>query len=138
MARLALIICILFFTIDPSKGQTTINARNIDSIGVSSQTENLYSVPLFSDSLASSFCILIKKEVKAHKHLQHSEHVIVSEGSGIMKLADETFVIKKGDVIFIPKNTIHSVKTTGSIPLKVISIQAPLFDGRDRIMTEEK
>ncbi|MGZ3901252.1 MAG: cupin domain-containing protein, partial [Bacteroidia bacterium] len=100
MARLALIICILFFTIDPSKGQTTINARNIDSIGVSSQTENLYSVPLFSDSLASSFCILIKKEVKAHKHLQHSEHVIVSEGSGIMKLADETFVIKKGDVIF--------------------------------------
>jgi len=138
MNRLAGILCFLMLMINVSKGQTTGGMRGTDSIGVSSKSENVYNVPLFGDSLASSFCIVIKKEVKAHKHAQHSEHVIVTEGTGLMKLGENTFEIKKGDVIFIPRNTIHSVKTTGSIPLKVISIQAPLFDGKDRIMTGEK
>lgn len=129
-----LIVALLFFTTGKSQNlPQEITATNIDTIGKISATENLYNAKLFGDSLASSFCIVIKKEVKPHKHLTHSEHVIVSEGSGIMKLGDKTFAIKKGDVIFIPKNTIHSVKTTGKQPLKVISIQAPLFDGKDRI-----
>jgi mannose-6-phosphate isomerase-like protein (cupin superfamily) len=121
----------LFF----GKAQTV---SSTDTIGSLTKSPNLYNKALFGDSLASSFCILIKKEVKAHKHAFHSEHVIVIEGEGIMKLEDKTFPIKKGDVVFIPKNTIHSVITKGKIPLKVISVQAPLFDGKDRIMIEEK
>jgi mannose-6-phosphate isomerase-like protein (cupin superfamily) len=121
----------LFF----SKAQTV---SNTDTIGSLTESANLYNKALFGDSLASSFCITIKKEVKAHKHAFHSEHVIVMEGDGIMKLEGKTFPIKKGDVVFIPKNNVHSVKTTSKIPLKVISIQAPLFDGKDRIMIEEK
>ncbi len=118
-----------------ANAQTVIN---VDSVGSMSKTENLYSRTVFGDSLASSFCIVIKKEVKPHKHLTHSEHVIVMEGEAIMKIADKIFPIKKGDLIFIPKNTIHSVKTTSKIPLKVISVQSPIFDGKDRIMMEEK
>jgi mannose-6-phosphate isomerase-like protein (cupin superfamily) len=113
-------------------------AFNTDTIGSESKTENIYSRPLFGDSLSSSFCILIKKEVKAHKHLLHSEHVTVLEGEGLMKLEDRAFTIKKGDVIFIPKKSVHSVKTTGRTPLKVLSVQSPFFDGSDRIMVEEK
>jgi len=125
-------LVLLFYN---NKAQTLLN---VDTIGSNSKTENVYNRVAFSDSLASSFCIVIKKEVKSHKHASHSEHVIVTEGEGIMKLADKTFTIKKGDLVFIPKNTIHSVKTTSKIPLKVISIQSPMFDGTDRIMTEEK
>ncbi len=108
----------------------------VDTVGINSKTENIYNKALFTDSLASSFCIVIKKEVKMHKHITHCEHVVIIEGEGIMKIAEKTFSIKKGDVIFIPKNTNHSVKTTSKIPLKVISIQAPIFDGKDRVMTE--
>ena len=111
---------------------------NIDSVGLNSKTENVYNKAAFNDSLASSFCIVIKKEVKAHRHVFHSEHVIVMEGEGIMQLGDQTFTIKKGDLIFIPKNIIHSVKTTGKNQLKVISIQSPMFDGKDRIFTKAK
>jgi mannose-6-phosphate isomerase-like protein (cupin superfamily) len=113
-----------------------VKVINIDSVGLNSKTENIYNKTVFGDSLASSFCIVIKKEVKAHKHLSHSEHVIVMEGEGIMKMDNITFSIKKGDIVFIPKNTIHSVKTTSKTPLKVISIQAPIFDGKDRVITE--
>ncbi len=91
---------------------------------------------LFTDSLTSSFCIVIKKEVKAHKHLTHAEHVVVLEGTAQMRLGDKQFEIKKGDVIFIPKNTVHAVKNTGKVPLKVLSFQAPNFDGKDRVFIE--
>ena len=109
---------------------------NTDSIGTKTVSDNLYNKSLFSDSLASSFVIVIKKEVKLHKHLSHSEHVVVLEGTGQMQLGDKHFELKKGDVIFIPKNTIHSARSTGKVPLKVLSVQSPNFDGKDRVFIE--
>ena len=127
---------IFFITITYSvKAQTVVN---LDTLKLPAKTENIYNKTLFGDSLASSFCIVIKNGVKPHKHQFHSEHVLVIEGEGQMSLADKSFKIKKGDLVFIPKNTIHSVKTTSKQPLKVVSIQAPLFDGTDRISIEEK
>lgn len=111
---------------------------NLDTLKATAKVDNIYNRPLFNDSLASSFCIIIKNEVKPHKHQYHSEHVYVVEGEGQMKLGNQEFKIKKNDFIFIPKNTVHSVKTTSKEPLKVISIQAPFFDGKDRIILEEK
>lgn len=98
--------------------------------------ENIYSRPLYSDSLCSSFVIFIKKEVKLHKHLHHTEHVTVLDGEATMTLGDKVFTVKKGDFIFIPKNTPHKVVTTSQTPLKVISLQAPYFDGTDRVLLE--
>lgn len=109
---------------------------NTDSIGVKTVSDNIYNKALFGDSLASSFVIVIKKEVKLHKHLQHSEHVVVLEGKGQMTLGTKGFEIKKGDVVFIPKNTTHAVISTGDVPLKVLSIQAPKFDEKDRVFIE--
>jgi len=117
------------------------NAQNFvqsaDTIKAPAIYENIYSRALYTDTNnVSSFVIFIKKEVKAHKHITHAEHVIVLEGKAEMSLNDKTFSIKKGDVIFIPKNSFHSVKTTSKVPLKVISIQAPFFDGKDRVFKE--
>jgi mannose-6-phosphate isomerase-like protein (cupin superfamily) len=128
----ALIFLAFAFSVN---SQTVVN---LDTLKLPLKTENVFNKALFSDSLASSFCIIIKNEVKAHKHKEHSEHVYVIEGEAQMQLGDKTFKIKKGDLVFIPKNTIHAVKTISKQPLKVISIQAPLFDGKDRIFTEEK
>lgn len=114
------------------------NVVNLDTISLPLKTENIYNKPLFYDSLASSFCVIIKNEVKLHKHQLHSEHVFVVDGEGQMRLDDKLFKIKRGDLVFIPKNSVHSVKTTSKQPLKVISIQSPNFDGKDRIFIEEK
>ncbi|MFN3529179.1 MAG: cupin domain-containing protein [Bacteroidia bacterium] len=94
---------------------------------------NVYNRSLFSDSLVSSFYIEVKHQVPAHFHREHSEHVLVLSGSGVMQLGDSVFVIGKGDLIFIPKRSPHSVRTTSEEPLRVISIQAPYFDGSDRV-----
>lgn len=93
-------------------------------------------VLLASDSLCSTFHITIPKGVNMHYHAFHSENVVVTEGTGIMKLGKKEFTIKEGDLIVIPKGTKHSVKNTGKKPLKVISVQAPYFDGRDRVLVD--
>lgn len=133
MRELFVIILIVFGCILNGKAQQHISA---DSIGLKTVSDNIYNKPLFGDSLASSFVIVIKKEVKLHKHLQHSEHVVVLEGSGNMTLGNKNFEIKKGDVVFIPKNTAHAVKSTGKQALKVLSVQSPNFDGKDRVLIE--
>lgn len=140
MKGFVLIVFVLLFKSYRAQTIPTLDSHviNVDSIGKKSASDNIYNKTVYGDSLASSFCIVVKKEVKAHKHLTHSEHVIVMEGEGMMRMNSQTFLIKKGDVIFIPKNTIHSVKVTGKVPLKVLSIQAPNFDGKDRIMVDEK
>lgn len=112
--------------------------QSLDTIKAPAAFDNLYNRPLYSDPEASSFVIFVKKEVKEHKHVTHAEHIVVLEGEADMTLDAKSFKIKKGDMIFVPKNTWHAVKVTSKIPLKVLSIQAPNFDGKDRIFKESK
>ena len=110
--------------------------QSLDTVKTYGDYENTYLRKVYSDSLVSSFVIFIKKEVKAHKHVSHSEHVYVLEGEGEMTVGEKHFAIKKGDMIFIAKGTLHSLKVTSKTPVKVLSIQAPIFDGKDRIVSE--
>ena len=127
-------ISILFASYCLNSNSQTVT--NTDTIGESSRAVNIYNKALFGDSLSSSFCIVIKNEVKDHKHQYHSEQVIVLEGEGLMQLNGKSFMVKKNNVIFIPKNAIHSVKCISKMPLKILSIQAPFFDGNDRVFVD--
>lgn len=133
--RFYLCIFLLFFCALPSflKAQSVIG---IDTLKVTDAFENVFVKKINTDKNSSSFLILIKKEVKLHKHQMHSETIYVIEGAGEMRLGEKKCFIKKGDVLFIPENTPHSVKVTSDIPLKVLSVQAPEFDGTDRILLE--
>lgn len=127
------LILILAFSLPLlSKAQS----QSPDTIKAPASYDNIYVRPLASDSLSSSFLIFIKKEVKKHRHADHTEQVYILDGEGEMSLAEKTFKVKKGDIIFIPKNTPHSLKVTSSIPVRVLSIQSPMFDGKDRIIVE--
>jgi mannose-6-phosphate isomerase-like protein (cupin superfamily) len=112
------------------------NFQSLDTIKSPTNYDNIYNKLIASDSLSSSFVIFIKREVKKHKHVTHSEHVYILDGEGEMYLGDEFLKVKKGDIIFIPKNTSHSLKVTSGFPVKVLSIQSPFFDGTDRIFIE--
>ena len=117
----------------------SISAQSIvsaDTINSPTPDKNYVRV-LHHDSLSSSFVIIIPKEVKAHYHASHTEQVVVLSGEADMVLGDQQLHIKAGDVIIIPKGTKHSVVVTSEDPLKIISIQAPYFDGSDRVMLEK-
>jgi len=96
--------------------------------------DNVNVQAIYSDSLGSMFVVWVKKSVPLHVHEHHTEYVQVISGKGRMMLGQEQFVVKKGDLIVIPKNTPHAVtKVYGRKPLKVISTQTPEFLGKDRV-----
>ena len=125
-----LIILFLIFQSGFAGAQSIINSSEFQA---PEDLANIHVQKISGDSLVSSFIIFVKENVPMHKHAGHSENVIVLEGEGIMTIGEITKEIKAGDIIFIPANTFHEVKVSSSIPLKVLSIQAPEFDGTDRI-----
>lgn len=131
--RVSLVFVFTFFFASFLAAQSVIQ---LDTLQIRESYDNVLIKKLYSDKNASSFLIFIKKEVRLHKHLAHSETIYVLDGTGEMLLGNEKFAVKKGDIIFVPENTPHSVKVTSSVPLKVISNQAPEFDGTDRVFLE--
>lgn len=110
---------------------------NLDSLMPKAEYENVSNQMIYSDSSVSTFIIWVKTSVPLHKHARHTEQVTVLEGTADMRVGEKLFSIKKGDIIFIPEDTPHSVMVTSDIPLKVLSIQAPEFKGDDRILLEK-
>lgn len=117
-----------------SQNVIDINERKTDI-----DFENIYAQKLDSDSNSTSFIIWVKNEVRSHKHKNHSELIYVIEGEAMMMVDGSTFPIKPGDYFRIPANTFHAVKeVTTREPLKVLSVQAPMFLGKDRVLEESK
>lgn len=107
--------------------------QSIDEIHPEEAFDNIYVHKIDGDELTTPFIIWVKDTVRTHQHKKHSETVYVLEGQGKFYFEDSIVSIKKGDFIFIPKQTWHSVKVTSDNPMKVISNQSPAFYGDDRI-----
>jgi quercetin dioxygenase-like cupin family protein len=112
--------------------------KELNAINPDQEFENVFVKKIAEDSLQSSFIIWIKKDVKGHFHEEHTENIVVIEGKAEMLFDGQRIIVKKGDYLNIPRGTKHSVtKVISRKPLKVLSIQAPNFDGKDRIFVNE-
>lgn len=111
--------------------------QDILNLKPDSAIEGIKALKIASDKNSSSFIIWIKEEVKAHKHGKHTENIYILEGEGELKLQGHMIKVKPGDYFNIPENTVHSLKVTSPVPMKVLSIQSPEFSGEDRIFVEE-
>ena len=112
---------------------------NLNAYFPEAEFDNIHVKKITSDSLQSCFIIWIKKGVKGHFHKDHSENLVVIEGRALMTLDNEELEINAGDFINIPKGTKHSVlEVLSEIPLKVLSIQSPYFDGTDRVFLPQE
>ena len=98
--------------------------------------ENIHVKKISSDSSSSTFAIWIKQKVKLHKHVYHTENVLIDEGFGEFQINDSIYKVTAGDLIIIPKNTWHGVIVNSKSTMKVISVQSPEYFGKDRIFKE--
>ena len=101
--------------------------------------QNIIVEKISEDQLHSTYLITILNHVPLHFHKDHSENIIVLEGEAIMKIGSDTLNILPKDQITIPKGTHHEViKVLGKKPLKVISVQSPKFDIKDRYFIKKE
>ena len=116
------------------KSQEIISSVN--KINPDKEFENIHVKKISSDSSSSTFAIWIKQKVKLHKHVYHTENVLIDEGFGEFQINDSIYKVTAGDLIIIPKNTWHGVIVNSKSTMKVISVQSPEYFGKDRIFKE--
>ena len=125
-------LILLMFLFNHSNAQEFVSST--DKIEpINEDYDNISITKLSTNSDATTFAIWIKKKVKIHKHINHTEHVYIKQGKGKFQLADSLYNVKTGDLIIVPKNTWHGVIVESGNPMKVISIQSPEFFGKDRV-----
>ena len=109
---------------------------SVNEIYPDKEFENIHVKKISSDSSSSTFTIWIKQKVKLHKHVYHTENVLIDEGFGEFQINDSIYKVTAGDLIIIPKNTWHGVIVNSKSTMKVISVQSPEYFGKDRIFKE--
>ena len=62
--------------------------------------------------LANEFEVAVGGEVFPHSHPTH-EFYYVTSGRGIMTIDGEERAIQQGDLVYIPPDTVHSLRPTG-------------------------
>jgi quercetin dioxygenase-like cupin family protein len=63
-----------------------------------------------------SFCMEDQdpgRRMRIHKHLNNDELIFIHKGVGTLTLDEETYDVKTGDVVFIPRGTWHGLDNTG-------------------------
>lgn len=123
------LLCALFSVAQEASRLDTIEADP-------SSYENIKVMKMHSDVHSSTFLIWVKNSVQLHKHAEHTEKIYVLEGSGLFTLGEDRFPIDPGHHIVVPKGIPHSVEVLSDVPMKVLSIQSPEFDGSDRILLD--
>lgn len=64
-------------------------------------------------------------QVQPHYHKTHSETFYVLDGQVEWTVGGETHVLNKGDAVYIPPNTVHSIRVVGGKPMQNLMIYEP-------------
>ena len=75
------------------------------------------------------------KKSKLHK-ISSSEIYYILEGSGNIKIDEETHQLEKDDSAYVPPNSKQFIENTGSIDLKFLCIVEPAWKAEDEILLE--
>lgn len=66
--------------------------------------------------------------VERHSHREQEQVYHVLEGEGLMEIGNETRVVRKHDVIYLPPGIEHSINNTGLSDLIFIVVTSPVTD----------
>jgi mannose-6-phosphate isomerase-like protein (cupin superfamily) len=69
-------------------------------------------------------------EQRVHAHAPEQVYLIL-DGSGTMTVGTETQEVAAGDCIFIPSDTPHGIRNTGTDALRYFTAAAPAFETSD-------
>ena len=78
--------------------------------------------------------ILPQCKLSVQKHFKRSEHWVVVNGVANVQVGDKFSTVKKGESIFIPKGSIHSLQNGQKVPLEIIEVQIGSYLGEDDIV----
>ncbi len=86
--------------------------------------------PIENCSLAEEI-LPVGAAVAAHFHKQTEEIYYILSGAGEMRVGETVREVKSGDAIFIPRLAVHTLKNTGTEPIKLLLVCGAAHDFAD-------
>ena len=78
--------------------------------------------------------VAVGGETQRHKHLRTEEIYHITQGSGVMQLGQQCIDVVAGDSVCIAPGTIHNIKNTGDVPLKILCCCSPAYSDDDTVL----
>ncbi len=72
-----------------------------------------------------------------HMHRVTEEIYHFTQGSGVMRLGENSFAVKVGDTIAIPPGTAHCVFNSGATPMKILCACSPAYAHDDTVLLQK-
>lgn len=92
-----------------------------------------------SDMHFNVYCIAPGQQNPLHRHPHSDEILYFVEGVGQCVVGKESYTVKSGDLVFVPKNEAHSIQNThASQNMVCILAQSPLPCEHVPVGTEEQ
>ncbi len=95
--------------------------------------QNIRVATMGKGQTISHHIVQIRDREKPHVHKRHDLTVVVLKGEGYLMLGEDRVELVKGDVLFIPRDTIHYFVNTFSQPSVALAAFSPPFDGKDTV-----
>lgn len=73
----------------------------------------------------SRYRVASGKSVSMHVHTGKAEHWVIVAGAGIVRVGDQSFPVKAGDIVHTPPTIPHGLTTTSDEPLVFLNIVQP-------------
>jgi mannose-6-phosphate isomerase-like protein (cupin superfamily) len=87
--------------------------------------------PLHTYEDMSVSLIRLASAEKPHTHNKHDLTVVMLSGSGILHIGDRSVPVQAGDIMEIPRGTVHWAENVGPGACEVYAIFSPPYDGKD-------
>ena len=71
--------------------------------------------------------------VTPHHHRDLEEIYYIVSGAGLMTVGESSREVGAGDAVYIPRGHRHSLKNTGTEPIKLILVCGPAFFYEDQV-----
>jgi quercetin dioxygenase-like cupin family protein len=96
-------------------------------------TANIKVVTLGQGRTISHHVVQVRDRELSHIHKDHDLTVTVMRGHGYLMLGTRRIDLTVGDVVFIPRSTVHYFVNTARQPSVALAMFSPPFDGRDNV-----
>ena len=70
--------------------------------------------------------------IAPHSHQDVEEVYYILEGAGKISIDNKRRKVKKGDLVYVPPKTIHTILHTGQKPLRLVTISVSIKDKSSR------
>jgi mannose-6-phosphate isomerase-like protein (cupin superfamily) len=112
-------------------------ARTVDALLAAEPLgpkENLKAVTLARSEESVHLLVQVREREPLHYHADSDISVLLLRGAGEMHLGEEKYKVKAGDVMLVPRGTVHYFVNAGPEPAAALVIYSPPPGPNDRVL----